>query len=250
MQNLKVVSGLAVALVVILAAWAILVLRTAPQEDTTTRPDLRMPLGYAITEGAAPGYLPDSACATCHTDLFASYQHVGMAKSFARPRPDVFIEDFDAEPFFHAASQRYYEMRRRGDRIFFKRYQHDSDGQPINVFEREVDWILGSGNKTRSYLYQTASGEIFQLPIGWYTETQAWGMGPGYDKKYHMGIQRPVRRECMFCHNGFAEVPEGSDTHWQPHTFPTDLPQGTGCQRCHGPGGQACTNSARRQSDP
>ena len=236
MPNLKVVPWLVIA-VVIGAVWAVVALRVTPKDEAAA-PDLGRPLGFAVTEGAAPGYLPDSACATCHLDLYTSYQDVGMAKSFARPRPEVFIEDFDAEPYLHPASQRYYEMRRHGDQLFFKRYQHDDDGQPINVFEREVDWILGSGNKTRSYLYQHEAGELFQLPIGWYTETQAWGMAPGYDKKDHQGIQRPVRRECMFCHNAFPEVPAGSDLHWEPHLFPKQLPEGTGCQRCHGPGAE------------
>ena len=238
MRNLRWMPWLVVAVVVIAVVWALVALRITPEDTTSAEPDLRMPLGYSVTEGAAPGYLPDKACATCHVDLYTSYQHVGMAQSFARPRPENVIENFEAAPYFHPASQRYYEMRRRGDRFVFKRYQLDDHGQPINVFEREVDWILGSGHKTRSYLYQTEAGELYQLPIGWYTQTQRWGMAPGYDKKYHEGIQRPVQRECMFCHNAYPDTPAGSDTHWQPHLFPKQLPEGTGCQRCHGPGAE------------
>ncbi len=237
MQNLKIVPWLVVAVVGIVAVWVIVALRVTPEEAASEQ-DLQRPFGYAVTEGAAAGYLPDSACATCHIDLFTSYQDVGMSRSFAKPRPEVYIEDFEAEPYFHPASERYYEMRLRGDRMFFKRYQHDDDGQPINVFEREVDWILGSGNKTRSYLYQTETGELFQLPIDWYTETEEWRMSPGYDSKYHQGLQRQVRRECMFCHNAFPNVPAGSDARWEPHLFPKQLPEGTGCQRCHGPGAE------------
>ncbi len=40
----------------------------------------------------------------------------------------------------------------------------------------------------------------------------------------------------MFCHNGYPEVPVGADLGWAPQSFPDELPEGTGCQRCHGPG--------------
>jgi len=195
-------------------------------------------LGFRVTEGAAPGYLDDQACAICHRDLAQSYQTMGMAKSFARPKAEVFIEDFTNNHYYHAASQRHYEMIRREDRLFFKRYQLDAKNQPINVFETEVAWILGSGHQTRSYLYRTENGELFQLPLGWYTQGRHWGMAPGFDEKNHFGLQRQVRRECLFCHNAYPEVPAGSDQHEQPQTFPSQLPEGIGCQRCHGPGAE------------
>ena len=40
---------------------------------------------------------------------------------------------------------------------------------------------LGSGNHSRGYLYRTPSGELYQLPLMWYTQTGRWGMAPGYD---------------------------------------------------------------------
>jgi len=77
---------------------------------------------------------------------------------------------------------------------------------------------------------------MFQFPLGWYTDTQQWRLSLGFEDASHYGLQRQVRRECMFCHNAFPDVPEGSDSHWQPHVFPKELPLGTGCQICHGPG--------------
>ena len=210
----------------------LLFLVMAPWHQTTAN-DV---FGFHITEGAAAGYVADKACATCHNDKYQSYQSVGMAKSFTKPRPEKYIENFDLPPLYHAKSQRYYRIIRRGDDIFFHRYQLDHQNQPINVFERQIDWILGSGHKTRSYLYQNDLGEIYQLPLGWYNETQEWQLAPGYDKKHHLGIGRNVRRECMFCHNAFPEVEAGSDRRNQAHRFPHELPEGTGCQRCHGPG--------------
>ena len=124
------------------------------------------------------GYADDAACAACHADRAKTYQHVGMAQSFYRPRADRFIEDFDAPPYFHEPSRQYFEMRRRGDDIVFRRWQLAADGAPIHVVELKVDWVMGSGNHARSYFYRVPSGEMFELPISWYSATREWRMSP------------------------------------------------------------------------
>ena len=63
-------------------------------------------------------------------------------------------------------------------------------------------------------------------------------MAPGYDRRQNEGIQRRVGRECMFCHNDYPDVAAGSDAYGAPPVFPANLPQGIGCQRCHGPGAE------------
>lgn len=194
--------------------------------------------GYSVTGGAAPGYVEDRLCGSCHRDLYDSYQEVGMAKAFHRPRPDKIIEDFENNHFFHPKSERHYAMSLRGDRYVFERYQLDAEGRAINVFEQEVDWILGSGSHVRVYLYRSPGGFLFQLPIAWYTQSSSWGMAPGYDRADHNGVTRPVTRECMFCHNAYPNVPVAADTYTAPQIFPVELPEGLGCQRCHGPGAE------------
>lgn len=184
------------------------------------------------------GYADDAACASCHADRAKSYQHVGMAQSFARPGVAKWIEDFDAPAYYHAPSRQYFEMRRRGDSIIFRRWQVAADGAPIHVFEQDVDWILGSGNHARTYIYQLPSGELHQLPIGWYTATREWRMSPGYDRPDHEGVTRRVRHECMFCHNAYPNAAQDELSYWRAQTFPAQLPEGIGCQRCHGPGAE------------
>ena len=182
------------------------------------------------------GYADDAVCANCHADRAKTYQHVGMAKSFYRPRAAVFIENFDVPPFFHERSKQYFEMRRRGDDLIFRRWQLAADGTPIHLFEQKIDWILGSGHHSRTYLYATPGGELYQLPISWYTATREWRMAPGYDRADHDGVVRRVRHECMFCHNAYAAIPEEKLSYWRSQKFPAQLPEGIGCQRCHGPG--------------
>ena len=195
-------------------------------------------IGLLVASSAkASEYVADSACASCHASKFASYQGVGMAQSMRRPRAEVLIEDFGRAKFYHAPSQSYFEMAWTGGKLLFRRYQLDGGGQPINDIRQQVDWIVGSGHRSRVYFYQVPSGEMYQLPVAWYTQDHAWGMAPGYDRPDHDGITRTVRRECLFCHNAYpTEVKEGSDGHWKAQVFPAELPEGTGCQRCHGPG--------------
>ncbi|HVG06350.1 MAG TPA: tetratricopeptide repeat protein [Thermoanaerobaculia bacterium] len=195
---------------------------------------LRIP----VTRGAAPGYVEDRACAVCHKQIADSYGAKGMARAFFRPRPSTDIEDFSAPPFFHAPSRQHLQIVRQGERLVFRRWQTDAAGGRIHLFEQEIDWILGSGNNARTYLYRTPSGEMFQLPLAWYTQTRRWGMPPGYDRPDHEGVLRRVRRECLFCHDAYPELPAGADAPGMPQAFPVELPEGLGCQRCHGPGAE------------
>lgn len=185
---------------------------------------------------AVPGYIDDRTCASCHRDIVRDFPTIGMARAFYRPAEGAVIEDFENAHFYHEASQRHYEMVREDGRLLLRRYQLDHRGERRNVLEEEVDWILGSGSKTRSYLYQTEWGELYQLPLGWYSDEAKWAMAPGYDNADHQGFGRKIQRDCMFCHNAYPQVPAGSDVHGEPQVFPMELPAGLGCQRCHGPG--------------
>ena len=242
MFKLRIV--LAVVLLVVSGVWWVHGQPAAPSDPAAVPQPSEDPLqrfGVHVTEGAAAGYVDDRVCSRCHADLARSYQDVAMARSLYRPRAKTAVEAF-AEPYFHARSQRFYEMLRDGDRYTFLRYQKDHQGQRINQVEIEVDWIVGSGNHSRVYLYRTELGELYQLPLAWYADDgqypARWGMAPGFDSVVHSGVRRIVQRECMFCHNAYPEMPAGSDVRGEPHIYPKELPEGIGCQRCHGPGAE------------
>lgn len=192
--------------------------------------------GFEASESPVVGYLPDGDCARCHRQIARTYQTLGMARSFAAPGEAAWIEDFEAAPYFHAASRRYYQYQRRGDRLVLRRWQIAQDGKEILPLELEVDWILGSGSVSRTYLYATPSGEWFQLPLAWYTQGSHWAMAPGFDEERHLGPNRLVRRECTFCHNAYPTKGPPVDVRHQPHRMSDEPPRGIGCQRCHGPG--------------
>jgi predicted CXXCH cytochrome family protein len=169
-------------------------------------------------------YIDAKRCQACHPAIHASYQHVGMARSFARASNASPIEDYDRNNhFFHARSGRHYQVLRRGGRLFQRRHEVDSRGAEVNVFEQEVTFAIGSGNHARSYLHQSASGELTELPLTWYTQEARWGMSPGYDNATPPDFTRLADDSCLFCHNGYPAAD-------------ASLAEGIDCQRCHGPG--------------
>ncbi|MCR9293892.1 MAG: tetratricopeptide repeat protein [bacterium] len=162
-----------------------------------------------------------------------------MARSFYPASTDNVIEDFENNHYYHAPSGQHFEMRLKEDGIYQVRYQLDDQGQRRRELEVRADYVIGSGNHIRSYVYRTPAGEMFQMPLAWYSQTREWAMNPGYDIPNHLGFDRKITRECMFCHNAYPlDIPAGSDDYWQPHVFPNNLPHGIGCQRCHGPGAE------------
>ncbi|HEV8630588.1 MAG TPA: hypothetical protein VGV61_09755, partial [Thermoanaerobaculia bacterium] len=193
--------------------------------------------GIRVTTGAAPGYVDDAQCASCHPDVAASFASVGMAHALTRPSRERTIERFGVA-FEHAASRRVYQLEWRGDALLFRRWQVGLHGERVNELELPVDWVLGSGNHARTYLFQSPSGEVWQLPLAWYTQEGRWGMAPGYDRGDHDEVQRIVQRECLFCHTAYPEVAAGADRYAMPHRFAAGLVEGIGCQRCHGPGAE------------
>ncbi len=220
---------------IILSVLVVAAACTNDESQTAPAADLLDLLAARATSGAAAGYVADSVCANCHLKQAQSYQAVGMSQSFGRPYSRKEIEDFGAE-FYHEPSDRFFEIRKNDGRLTFRRYQRDKNDDIVNEFSVPIDWVIGSGNRVRSYLYQTEWGEIFMLPVSWYSESQEWQMSPGFEESTHQGVHRKIQRECLFCHNAYPEVSTGSDAYWQSEVFPHKLPEGTGCQRCHGPG--------------
>jgi len=113
----------------------------------------------------------------------------------------------------------------------------DPDGRETNVMERPIDFIIGSGNHARTFLYRSPRNTLIELPLGWYADKGGhWAMNPGYDRPDHEGFRRKVSYNCMFCHNGYPKIPDGQEQPFAEPVYLDPLPAGIDCQRCHGPG--------------
>jgi tetratricopeptide (TPR) repeat protein len=177
-------------------------------------------------------------CAGCHREVWETYSRTGMARSFYRPSPERMLEDFTPNnTYYHAASNSYFSMLRRDGKYYQRRYQLDARGGQINVMEKRIDYVMGSGNHARTYLHRTAANTLIELPLAWYAEKGGyWAMNPGYDRADHEGFRRPIAYDCMFCHNAYPEIPAANVQPFARPVYEGELPQGIDCQRCHGPG--------------
>lgn len=174
-------------------------------------------------------------CATCHQDIWNSYRKTGMGRSFTQPSPE--ITPIPAGAYYHAPSESYFTMSARGGEYFQRRHQLDTAGREINIMEKRVDYIMGSGNHARAYLHRTAAGTLIELPLGWYAEKGGyWAMNPGFDRTDHMGFRRPITYDCMFCHNAYPKVPVRNEKPGEEPVYTGALPSGIDCERCHGSG--------------
>jgi len=184
------------------------------------------------------GYVDPAVCAGCHPGIAATYRQTGMGRSFHRAGPADTAQALPfAKPFYHAASDSYFVMLARGGKLYQRRWQKGFDGKETNIDEKQVDFVVGSGNHSRTYLHLTARGTLQELPLSWYSEKGGyWAMSPGFDRPDFPGSTRVLTYECMFCHNAYPAIPAGHEESGAVAEFVQPLPEGIDCQRCHGPG--------------
>jgi predicted CXXCH cytochrome family protein len=161
-----------------------------------------------------------------------------MARSFYRASTATMTGNVAREStYYHKPSDSYFTMLAHDGNYYQRRYQLDSAGSQVNVMEKQIDFIMGSGNHARAYLHRTSRGTLVELPLGWYAEKGSYfAMNPGYDRPDHDGFRRPITYDCMFCHNGYPQIPAGDDQPFAEPVYAGALPEGIDCQRCHGPG--------------
>jgi predicted CXXCH cytochrome family protein len=166
----------------------------------------------SIAWAAEPGYVNPATCRPCHAEIFDSYQKTGMARSFA-PVGNISLP----VDFFHVASQRRYVIAQKKEGYFLQRL--------TPFFESKIDYQIGSGAHSRTFVHRENDRRLFELPLSWYSEKDGtWNMSPGYDRPDHSDFRREVSDSCLFCHNGY------------PSESNNGLAHGIDCQRCHGPG--------------
>jgi Flp pilus assembly protein TadD len=191
-----------------------------------------------------PAYANPAECATCHAAIARTYAQTGMARSFRSMEPGGAV----AGSFDHPPSGALFQIIPRAGRYAQRRSQKGYRGAETNVEEKQMDYVIGSGNHARTYLHLTPRNTLQELPVGWYAESGgSLGMSPGYDKPDHLYSLRTVSYECMSCHNAYPKIPAANREYGSDPVFATPLPEGIDCQRCHGPG-QSHVDLARAAS--
>ncbi len=189
-------------------------------------------------ERAKSGYVDPATCAGCHQEIAKSYRLTGMGRSLYRPRSENTVEDYKTHnSIYNRASDRYYTMIERDGKWLQRRHQLGPKGEEINVEEKQVDYVIGSGNHVRTYLNRTTQGTLVELPVSWYSEKGGyWAMSPGYDRPNQEDFRRTIVGECLFCHNSYPAKEKATNLDGSEPLFGDRIPEGIDCQRCHGPG--------------
>ena len=191
-------------------------------------------------------FVDPKTCGTCHREIAADDARTGMGRSFFIPGKVNNIENYAKTPdYYHVLSDSHYAMTIPNGQDFQRRWQLDARSEEINSEELRIDYVMGSGNHARSYLHRTGRGMLIELPLGWYPDKVGeWGMVPGSDTA-HPQTRRFIAYKCMFCHNGYPNIPAENYAPGSDPVFLGELPQGIDCQRCHGPGGEHVRTHSR-----
>jgi tetratricopeptide (TPR) repeat protein len=181
----------------------------------------------------APGvrYVGAEACTPCHREIAETYAHTGMGRSFYPMSAAVAAAlDFsrDNEIEIHGSGLRY-RMSERGGRWFMRQFVLGGGGREIAVDEREMLYVVGSGNHSRAFLTKV-DDKLYQMPVCWYPQGTLWDLCPGYEHENDR-FTREIGNTCVFCHNARMERVQGSRNRYE-----APYPAGIDCERCHGPG--------------
>ncbi|MEO0469186.1 MAG: RecX family transcriptional regulator, partial [Bacteroidota bacterium] len=174
-------------------------------------------------------YTGMASCQSCHQRIYDSYVQTGMGHSFYRPDTSQTIEDFSQAAVYDAAKDFYYRAEWREDEMFMREFRLKKNDTVYQRLEK-VDFVVGSGHQTRSYLMQR-KGFLYEMPLTWYVNKQIWDVSPGYEVN-NSRFDREIGLECMACHTGKVDFVAGSKNRYK------KIALGIDCEKCHGPGAE------------
>ena len=172
------------------------------------------------------GFSDPKSCEPCHKKEVESFLQTGKGRSFFPASSSKSFENWNASPVYDSKSDFYYLPFQRKDSFFVKEFRLEN-GDTIHSRTEKIDFFIGSGNQTRSYLFQRM-GYLYEIPITWYSRKKIWDLSPGYENGANHRFEREVGEECLFCHNsGFEAVPNAVNRY-------TNFGKAIACESCHG----------------
>jgi len=179
----------------------------------------------AASPAAAPQYVGNAACRSCHEEIHDDYSHTAMARTSGPARPNL-IEG----AFRHEQSGVEYRVLAEGEKAYLA---YERPGDPGMRGRQELAYHVGSNTRGRTFLFEI-EGLLYKSPINFYAETKGWNMSPGDHPPREMEL-KPAPPSCLFCHASLIQPPLGAPNRYGSAPF---LQDGVGCERCHGPGGE------------
>jgi hypothetical protein len=174
-------------------------------------------------------YVGIESCKTCHADIYETFIHTGMGRSYGdadleRSKADWSTHTVVYDSILNLSYQAYVE----NNRLYVKEYRV-FEGDTVHKRIEQVSYVVGSGQHTNSHL-MNINGYLYQMPMTYYTQDGKWDLPPGFEKGGNTRFSRAIETECMTCHNALPKQFPGSENKY------VSVPQGIDCERCHGPG--------------
>ncbi|MCB9236226.1 MAG: tetratricopeptide repeat protein [Bacteroidia bacterium] len=174
-------------------------------------------------------YLGRDTCGVCHKLQYDSFTQSEMGHSFKKATRSNSAAQWDhIKPVYDNHLNLYYLPFARGEELFILEFRLEGRDTMHKRLEK-IDYIVGSGQHTNSHMREE-NGYFYQMPLTWYTQKGHWDLPPGFENGANSRFDRKIESECMSCHNGISGYVEGSGNKF------TYVPEGIGCERCHGPG--------------
>jgi tetratricopeptide (TPR) repeat protein len=206
-------------------------------EQTTTELDLSGPR-LPLPEPPSSGYVGSTACRDCHEDIVDTFRRHPMGNSMTPVAKATLIEDYLEDNKFESGGYQYQVSSTAGPMGRAEGFRHeeslrDQQGDLVLTQGVDIDYVVGSGSRGRSYLFQRGS-LLYQSPLTWYVEKGLWDLSPGYRPANHIRFERRVDDDCLSCHTGRVKTVPRRRDHYDPAEPFHEV--SIGCERCHGPG--------------
>jgi hypothetical protein len=91
----------------------------------------------------------------------------------------------------------------------------------------DLSFFIGSRRMGRSFAFEYRH-HLYQAPVGYYANRQAWDLAPGYERDAAPDLSRPITADCLYCHATRATLEPGSLNRYR------EIVHGIQCGRCHG----------------
>jgi tetratricopeptide (TPR) repeat protein len=169
----------------------------------------------------------NESCMPCHADITVSYQHSQMGRSMMAMTESNLELNYDTVNVYDEKNNFYYSISKEDSSFFMIEKRFDNKNNVIHELKFQIDYIVGSGNKTKSFL-MVENDFVYEMPVTFYSNKKKWDLSPGYHN-YNIRFYRVADQLCMDCHNAKNDFVEHSQNRF------TNIPEGIDCEQCHGP---------------
>ncbi len=176
-------------------------------------------------------YAGASSCMSCHKDIMQSYSHTNHYKTSGEVSHD------ELKNFINAANSLVYyadsakvQLEEKQGR-FFQSYSMQAE----KMRSEPMDIAFGSAEKAQTYAYWK-DGQLFQLPLTYFTERKSWTNSPGYPNRRPY-YNRVILSRCFECHASYVTKTDFQvgPLEMSEKLSPASIIFGIDCERCHGP---------------